>query len=689
MMARTGILALVGAWAGLMIGAQPAGAQTVDTPTARTQAWASDLAAIVAADTGAVPPRLPTTAFAALPPFRQPQLSPDGLRFAAIVSSHGREDVVIIDVTGATKTVELGLSSEFELQSYRWAGNGTLLISVGKAAEWRNDDALMTRLIAYDLASKSEKFIGSSAEGMIGDDVLWVAPDGKRILLAYQRDVSSYPSVFSVDLATNKSTVAADAINHIWYWHADTDGVVRSGFGYTDGALQAGSNLNATGRWLAVYRKTATEPFHPIAVDSADDPDPFGDGAEIAGGNDTGLTLGTDAKTGFTAVYAFDFSRLKRGDPVFEAPSSDIADFDATDDGKALRAAWYVEDRPRVKWGDDEMQAFQANLDKAVNHDNPDGGYIAQVISHNANYDRRIVWVGAANDPGYYYFYQQVNGKMDRMAALNPALPPSALATPHYVHYTARDGLSIPAYLTLPKGRSARGLPLIILPHGGPFWVRDDGTFDADVQFLANRGYAVLQPEFRGSASYGSAFHDKGKGQWGRAMQDDIDDGMDWLVHQGVVDPKRVCLVGSSYGGYAALWGATRNPERYRCAASFAGVTDIERQLKYSNHFDDDKQSQDDWRLTVQGDPGFDLKTVSPLYTVARLKVPVLVVHGDQDQRVLPKQGKLYADALKAAGKDFDYVVIPGEGHGFSTSANAQIWYDHLDAFLARYNPAD
>ncbi len=467
-MARTGILALVGAWAGLMIGAQPAGAQTVDAPTARTQAWASDLAAIVAADTGAVPPRLPTTAFAALPPFRQPQLSPDGLRFAAIVSSHGREDVVIVDVTGATKTVELGLSSEFELQSYRWAGNGTLLISVGKAAEWRNDDALMTRLIAYDLASKSEKFIGSSAEGMIGDDVLWVAPDGKRILLAYQRDVSSYPSVFSVDLATNKSTVAADAINHIWYWHADTDGVVRSGFGYTDGALQAGSNLNAAGHWLAVYRKTATEPFHPIAVDSADDPDPFGDGAEIAGGSDTGLTLGTDAKTGFTAVYAFDFSRLKRGDPVFEAPSSDIADFDATDDGKALRAAWYVEDRPRVKWGDDEMQAFQANLDKAVNHDNPDGGYIAQVISHNANYDRRIVWVGAANDPGYYYFYQQVNGKMDRMAALNPALPPAALATPHYVHYTARDGLSIPAYLTLPKGRSAKGLPLIILPMAVP-----------------------------------------------------------------------------------------------------------------------------------------------------------------------------------------------------------------------------
>jgi dipeptidyl aminopeptidase/acylaminoacyl peptidase len=124
-------------------------------------------------------------------------------------------------------------------------------------------------------------------------------------------------------------------------------------------------------------------------------------------------------------------------------------------------------------------------------------------------------------------------------------------------------------------------LPLIIMPHGGPYGVRDDGTYDVEVQFLANRGYVVLQPEYRGSGGYGKAFSDKGEGQWGRAMQDDLDDGMDWLAGQGTIDPRRVCIIGSSYGGYAALWGAVRNPERYRCAASFAGVSDLKRQMKF------------------------------------------------------------------------------------------------------------
>ena len=223
----------------------------------------------------------------------------------------------------------------------------------------------------------------------------------------------------------------------------------------------------------------------------------------------------------------------------------------------------------------------------------------------------------------------------------------------------------------------------------GPYGIRDDGTYDAEVQFLANRGYVVLQPEFRGSGGYGKSFYEKGEGQWGRAMQDDLDDGMDWLARQGTIDPKRVCLIGSSYGGYAALWGAVRNPERYRCAASFAGVSDLQRQLKYQIDFKISKRYRKDWRRTVQGEETFDLKTVSPLYTVDRLKVPVLLMHGDDDQRVPYKQSKLFADALKEAGKTYEFVTLKDEGHGFSTSANMQLWLDSLDAFLAKYNPAN
>jgi dipeptidyl aminopeptidase/acylaminoacyl peptidase len=300
-----------------------------------------------------------------------------------------------------------------------------------------------------------------------------------------------------------------------------------------------------------------------------------------------------------------------------------------------------------------------------------------------------MVHIGASNNPGAYYVFTQADGMLHKLAEVNEALSGKPLAATRYVHYTARDRLDIPAYLTLPLGRAAKGLPLILLPHGGPYDVRDDGTFDQEVQFYANRGYAVLQPEYRGSGGFGKPFYEKGEGQWGRAMQDDLDDGMDWLAKDGIVDPRRVCIIGSSYGGYAALWGAARNPDRYRCAASFAGVSDLPRQLKYQLDFQVSKRYRSDWRKVVQGAPDFDLKGVSPLFTIDKLRVPVLLMHGDQDQRVPFKQSKIYADALKGAGKTYEFYALPGEGHGFSTSANMQQWFDRLDAFLAKYNPAD
>lgn len=325
---------------------------------------------------------------------------------------------------------------------------------------------------------------------------------------------------------------------------------------------------------------------------------------------------------------------------------------------------------------------MQADLDKAVGAERQ-----AWVVSHSRDYGILVISLGGSSDPGAYYLYQQAEGVMHRFAKVNEHLIADQLAPSKYVHYKTRDGQALTAYLTLPVGRPAKGLPLIILPHGGPFGVRDDGDFDEEVQFFANRGYAVLQPQFRGSGSFGKVFEDSAQGQWGRAMQDDLDDGMDWLAGQGIVDAKRVCVIGSSYGGYAALWAATRNPERYRCAASFAGISDVPKWLKYSGRFEGTKH-RENWRSRLQGDNTFDLKTVSPLYTVDRLKVPVLIAHGDADPRVPFKQSKQYADALTAAGKVHEFYPIPDEVHGFTKAANEQLWLDKLDAFLAKYNPA-
>jgi len=198
-----------------------------------------------------------------------------------------------------------------------------------------------------------------------------------------------------------------------------------------------------------------------------------------------------------------------------------------------------------------------------------------------------------------------------------PQIDPAQLTEVSSVTYRARDGLNIPAYLTLPKGRQPKGLPLIVMPHGGPF-ARDDWTYDPLVQFLANRGYAVLQPQYRGTTGYGRSFVAKGSGEWGRGMQDDLDDGVSWLAQRGTINPARVCLVGGSYGGYAALWGVIRNPDRYRCAASFAAVTDVARQLRENRKSFSATRYFREWRTRVAGEGKFDLASVSPLAHAGR-----------------------------------------------------------------------
>jgi dipeptidyl aminopeptidase/acylaminoacyl peptidase len=229
-----------------------------------------------------------------------------------------------------------------------------------------------------------------------------------------------------------------------------------------------------------------------------------------------------------------------------------------------------------------------------------------------------------------------------------------------------------------------------MLPHGGPYDVRDALSYDDEVQLLANRGYAVLQPNFRGSGGYGEAFDDLGKGEIGRRMQDDLDDAVDWAAGEGLVDPQRVCLVGASYGGYAALWGVIRNPDRYRCAASFAGVTEWDKQLAYDADFFS-RKGRREWRERVRGDDRkFDLDSVSPTRQAAQLHRPVLLVHGKKDTNVPFSQFEMMRNAMNRAHvEDAEFVVLEDSGHGFDTAEDEQTWYDALLAFLAEHNPAD
>ena len=296
-----------------------------------------------------------------------------------------------------------------------------------------------------------------------------------------------------------------------------------------------------------------------------------------------------------------------------------------------------------------------------------------------------LLWSGGADDPGTYYYFDRAARRMNIFASPYDSSTGALLAGQPF-RYATRDGLSIPAYLTLPQGREAKDLPLIVLPHGGPF-VRDSHAFNPWVQFLADRGYAVLQPNYRGSTGYGRAFVERGYGEWGRKMQDDLDDGVAWLAGQGIIDPKRVCIAGASYGGYAALWGAIRNPEIYRCAISMAGVTDVGSMLKYDSKFLIAKRYSKQWRKKVVGEQSRDLAASPPLQQAGRLNVPVLIAHGERAPTFRSTGPKLVA-ALKARGASSSRpstrpkVKQLPPGRGFDRLPR------RVEAFLEIHNPA-
>ena len=636
-------------------------------------AWVATAAigqtASVATSDQARPPRIETAAFAKRERFRNLLLSPDGQRLLARVNAAGKDKLGIVDIATG-KVMTLPMPPTGELAKYRWAGNDRILFSIGSAVPWYGSIAFATRLMVMDVATQSTRFVGKRNEGLEGDDILYVDPAGGWVLLQIQRTVYEYPSVYRVDLGTNAMTKVVDARDSVWEWYADESGVVRAGVG-------------ARGkRWFMLYRRGPEDKFQPIVRARIGDENAAYEALHFAYGSDDGYILSNE-KTGRYALYKFNYATRETGELVFESPTNDITSMLLSDDGRGVRAAYYTDDRDRVHWFDPELKARQSEIDTALkNREN-------WIVSRSRDNKRMLVWTGASNDPGSYYLYMPEAGVMRRLARINDQLQPAQLAPTQYVKYAARDGLEIPAFLTLPKGRPAKGLPLIVLPHGGPYGIRDTLSYDPHVQFLANRGYAVLQPNYRGSESYGDAFYKKGEGEWGRRMQDDLDDGMDWLVKQGIADAKRVCIVGASYGGYAALWGATRNPERYRCAASLAGVSDLRRQLAYQTDFLISRRYRKDWRTIVQGAAEFDLDSVSPLKQIDRLTVPVMIAHGDADQRVPYAQSSLYAAALTKAGKPHEFHTYAGEGHDFESPDSVKGWLDRLDAFLKRHNPAD
>ncbi len=429
------------------------------------------------------------------------------------------------------------------------------------------------------------------------------------------------------------------------------------------------------------YRADAGADLQKIGAFDRDDARASAAALSMEGGTNRSYVLQSidDAPVG---LHLYDYVTGEVIETLYQNEYWDVEDVWFRD-GKPL-AVSYVDDAQRIVWFDPADQELYDELLTALGGD----GLRISVTSRSRDNDRMLVWAGHEADPGVLYLFDRAKRDLKVLAPLRPELDFHLLVRPQPIAYTARDGATIRGYLTLPRGREARELPLIIMPHGGPFGIRDTLAYRDQIQLLANRGYAVIQPNFRGSGGYGADFYDLGIGEVGRGMQNDIDDAMDWAVGLGIVDPGRVCVVGGSYGGYAALWAVLRNPERYRCAASWAGVTDWDRMLRYDRKYLSRAGSRR-WRRQIEGEEGFDLSDVSPATWARRLNRPVLLAHGTRDNNVPFKQFERMVEAAERAPVPLTQLVVHGAGHSFARKRDEKQWYDALDSFLAQHNPAD
>lgn len=361
-------------------------------------------------------------------------------------------------------------------------------------------------------------------------------------------------------------------------------------------------------------------------------------------------------------------------------PRVSINDFLLSADERHLLAVEYMDGVPGYQFVDKQHEESKvyAGLVNAF----PDHVVSFPGISRDGRYI--LLFAHSDVDPGNYYLFDRQTGQAKFLLSVMSWIKPEQMAPMEPISFKARDGLEIHGYLTRPLGSEGKRLPLILHPHGGPHGPRDEWGFNPEVQFLANRGYAVLQVNFRGSGGYGRAFEEKGYRAWGTTMIDDMTDAVDWAVARGMADPKRLCVYGASYGGYASLQSVVREPTKYRCAIGYVGLYDMSLWMRDSDVSEEEFGRNYQRRVFPESQAGRDEQ--SPARNVDRIQVPLMLVHGAKDERVPISQYNELMSSLKAAGKAPEVTIVEAkEGHGFYDYDNQVELYTAMEAFLAKH----
>lgn len=582
------------------------------------------------------------------------KLSPNGEYFSYMAPYESRLNVFIQKI-GETVATRITNETERDISGYLWANNKRLLY----LKDTGGDENFHLYGVNVDGADLKGLTVFEGVRTQIIDDLEDIE---EEIIIGLNKRNPQVFDPYRLNVETGKMVLLAENPGNIIGWMTDHEGRLR--------VAVASDGVNVT----QLYRETEADEFNAVLTTNFKETlSPiiftFDNKMVYALSN-----LGRDK----LALVKFDIINGKESEILFETDEADIGGIVYSKKEKIVQATNYYTSKRKVHFFDTEAEKRYNKIQDQL----PD--VEIRIVSENKEEDKYMVRTFSDKSRGSYYLYDKNEDKLTKLADLSPWLDASQLCDMKAIEYTSRDGINIQGYLTLPKGSDAKNIPVIINPHGGP-WARDYWGFNPEIQFLANNGYAVLQMNFRGSKGFGKQFWQSSFKQWGKTMQDDISDGVQWLVEQGIADPEKVAIYGGSYGGYATLSGLCFSPELYAAGVDYVGVSNLFTFMKTIPPY---WKPMLDMLYEMVGNPETDsllLASASPVYHVDKIKAPLFVAQGANDPRVNIDESDQIVNALKERGVDVEYMVKDNEGHGFHNEENRFDFYKAMIVFLDKH----
>ena len=600
------------------------------------------------------PPKISVEDFFKNPEKRTFRLSPDGTHMSYMAPYENRMNIFVQSME-SDEVVRITSVLDRDIAGYFWASNDMLV--------YVKDQAGNENFHLYSVTKDGETEVDLTPfDGVRAQIIDDLRENPEEMIIGLNKRIPQVFDPYRINISTGDMELLYENPGNIVDWQTDHDGKLR--LAYVSNGVD----------FTILYRQTEDEAFEEvITTDFRQTLNPtffdFDNGDVVYALSN----LGRDK----LAAVKYDLKENKEIEEIYVHPDVDLDGINYSEKRKVVTHINYTQARLDREYYDDETKGVFEKLEGELGSENE-----YYLTSSNRDEDKWLVYATNDVSRGSYYYYDMEDDSLTKVASLSDWINPDHLANMKPVSYQSRDGLTIHGYLTLPVGVEAKNLPVVINPHGGP-WARDTWGYNPEVQLLANRGYAVLQMNFRGSTGYGKDFWEKSFKQWGQAMQDDVTDGVKWLIDEGIADPERVAIYGGSYGGYATLAGITNTPELYAAAVDYVGVSNL---FTFMETIPPYWEPYKKMLYEMVGDPATNdsimMKANSPVFHVDKIKAALFIAQGANDPRVVQAESDQMVAALEKNGVNVQYMLKEDEGHGFRNEENRFDFYNAMVIFL-------